>query len=104
MKSLTVIRMDFNKAIQQASELEDVAKRLRTLANNDLAGSLQSLSAAWKGEAANAYQNKGVQLKNKVLTSAKNLETIAATIRKVAKCTYDAELRAYYLAKNRTYQ
>ncbi|MCC8151647.1 MAG: WXG100 family type VII secretion target [Lachnospiraceae bacterium] len=103
MKSLTTIRMDFARAKQQASELEDIAKRLRALANGDLTDSLQTLSAAWKGDSANAYQDKGAQLKSKITASAKNLESIAATIRSVAKRTYDAEMRAYYLVKNRTH-
>ncbi len=103
MKSLTTIRMDFQKAQQCAAELEEIASEMRTLANSDLSDSLQSLSGAWKGESAALYLRKGELLKDKITASAKNLERTAATIRSTARRTYDAEMRAYRLAVQRKY-
>lgn len=103
MKSLTTIRMDFSNAKKQAAELEEIAANMKTLANGDLTDSLDTLSSAWKGDSATAYCGKGESLRAKILASARNLESIAATIRSVAKRTYDAELKAYQLAMARTY-
>lgn len=104
MKSDSEINYDFQQAIRKAEELEAVATNLRSLANNDLAGSMQTLSNAWKGEAANTYLMKGNTLKERIVENAKKLDTTAKTIRTTAKRTYDAEMAAYRIAKEREYQ
>mgnify|MGYP003292541133 CR=1 FL=1 len=104
MKSLFSIEFDFQQAIKRAEELEDIAADMRKLADEELETSLQSLSVAWKGEAANAYLNKGTRLRDKILKSASDLIKTASTIRRVAKRTYDAEKRAYQIAMERMYE
>ena len=104
MKSLFSIEFDFQQAIKRAEELEDIAADMKKLANEDLVSSLQSLSTAWKGEAANAYLTKGSRLKEKILKSSKDLNKTATTIRNVAKRTYNAEMAAYRIAMERKYQ
>lgn len=103
MKSLFSIEFDFRQARQRADELDDIAANLERLAENDLQSSLQSLSTAWKGDSANLYLNKGSKLKEKMLKSVKELRKTSATIRKVAKRTYDAEMAAYRIAMARKY-
>lgn len=103
MKSSYSIEMNFRQAKQWASELEEIASEMRSLANRDLADSLQTLSGAWKGEAAEAYLFKGDQLKGKILDTAGKLEKTAATIRRIASRTYSAEMKAYRIALERTY-
>lgn len=104
MKSAYKIEMDFRQAKQRASELEEIASEMRSLANRDLTGSMQTLSGAWKGDAATAYLQKGEQLKSKILDSAKRLERTATTIRSIAKRTYNAEMTAYRIAQERIYK
>ena len=104
MKSLFSIEFDFRQAIQRAEELEEIAADMRKLANNDLEGSLQNLSTAWKGESARAYLNKGTRLKEKILKSSNDLKKTASTIRSVAKRTYNAEMAAYRIAMERKYK
>lgn len=104
MKSLFSIEFDFRQAIQRAEELEEIAADLRKLADNDLQGSLQNLSTAWKGEAASAYIHKGTRLKEKILKSSKDLNKTASTIRSVARRTYNAEMAAYRIAMERKYK
>lgn len=103
MKSLKAIEFDFRQAIRRAEELEQVAVEMKKLADEELASSLQSLSTAWKGEAASAYLSKGSRLKDKILKSSNDLNKTARTIRKIAKRTYDAEMKAYRIASEREY-
>lgn len=104
MKSLLSIEFDFRQAIKRAEELEEIAAEMKKLADEDLETSLQSLSIAWKGEAASAYLVKGTRLKDKILKSSKDLKKTATTIRSIAKRTYDAEMTAYRIAMERNYQ
>lgn len=104
MKSLFSIEFDFRQAIQRAEELEEIAAQMKKLANEDLEGSLQTLSMAWKGEAASAYLDKGTRLRDKILKSSNDLKKAAKTIRSVAKRTYNAEMAAYRIAMEREYK
>lgn len=103
MKSESEISLDFKQSIKRAEELENVASDMRKLANDELGNTLNELSAAWRGEAAGSFMNKGAILQEKINKSASNLQNIAATIRSVAKRTYDAEMRALQIARERTY-
>lgn len=104
MKTASEIRFDFQQAIRRAEELERIAADLQQLSNRELGESQQNLSTAWKGEAANAYLQKGARLQEKILNSAKDLNSTASAIRNMAKRIYDAEMRAYRLAKQREYR
>ena len=104
MKSEAEIIFDYRQAISKAEELEGVVANLRQLSNNDLEGSLQSLSNAWRGEASEAYIGKGKKLQERILANAKNLENTAKTIRSTAKRIYDAEMRALQIARERQYK
>jgi len=104
MKSDSEIRYDFQQAIRKAEELESVASNLKRLSNSELENSLQSLAGAWKGEAARAYLAKGNRLQEKILENARKLEATARTIRSMAQKTYDAEMAAWRIAKEREYK
>lgn len=103
MASKSEIQFNFQQALKRAEELEEIAEELKRLADRELEDSFDSLSAAWKGEAASAYLRKGSRLKEKILRSAKDLKSTAAVIRRTAKRIYDAEMYAYRLAKERNY-
>ncbi|MCC8164071.1 MAG: WXG100 family type VII secretion target [Lachnospiraceae bacterium] len=103
MKTASEIRFNYNQALARASELEEIASGMKTLANKELADSMRNLSAAWQGDSATAFLGKGETLKEKVLKSARGLEETAATIRSVAKRIYNAEMAAYRLAMARKY-
>lgn len=97
------IELNFQQAKQQAAKLENLAARLENLAKSDLDGTLQQLSEAWKGESASAYMQKGQRLEEKIVQTAKELKKTAQTIRSTAKRTYNAEMRARELARQREY-
>lgn len=97
------IELNFRQAKQQAAQLESLAKRLENLAKNDLDGTLCQLSNAWKGESASAYMQKGERLERKILQTSRDLRRTAQTIRSTAQRTYNAEMRAREMARQREY-
>lgn len=103
MKSEGAIRYDFQRALNEAEDLENAARKMRRLSENDMENTKRSLSLAWQGDAADAYQRKCTQLQENILDSAKDLEKQASAIRSMARLTYEAEMRAYRLATDRNY-
>ena len=102
-KSMYDINMDFSKANTQAAQLEAIAKDLTTLANSSLEECMTGVKTNWTGSNAGSYVKKGEKLQENIKQSAKNLNTIAGTIRQIAKKTYEAEKAAYELAQQRMY-
>ena len=97
-KTMATILMDYTNAKQQAAKLEDAAARLKRLANSDLEGALNNIGAAWSGDSANLYLQKGRNLKDQILRTAAQIENAAAAIRTTAQNTYNADKAAADLA------
>lgn len=102
-KSMYDINMDFSKANTQASQLETIAKDLETLAKSSLEDCMTAVKTNWTGSSSASYVQKGEKLQESIKQSAKNLRTIAGTIRQIASKTYAAEKAAYELAQKRSY-
>lgn len=103
MKSTGAIWYDFQRALNEAEDLENAARKMRWLSENDMENTKRSLEGAWKGDASDAYRRKCSQLQAKILDSAKDLEKQASVIRSMARRTYEAEMHAYRLATDRNY-
>lgn len=101
MSSLAEIYFNYDKAIQQANKLDEIARKLRTASNSDMDRILKNINAAWKSDSAPAYIKKGNKVGSDIVTSAKNLERIASTIRRIAQEIRDAELAAWEIANAR---
>lgn len=101
MVTLGEIYFNYNKAIQQANRLDDVAKRLSTAASVTMVGILSDVHKAWKSDSAPAYVKKGEKVEQDMDTTAKNLREIAQTIRTIAQRIRDAELAAWRIANER---
>lgn len=97
------IEMNFRKAKEQAAQLEELAARLDNLAQKDIQETMQNLSGAWKGDSAEDYIQKGNRLEENIVATAAKLKQIAAAIRSTARRTYEAEMRAREIARERTY-
>lgn len=97
-KSAFEIKMDYNRAIRQANELDSIARELRNTANNELQDCVADISHNWTGENSNAYVQKCNVLKSNIVSTAKKIEKTADTIRLIAKKIYDAEMFALRLA------
>lgn len=103
-KSIYAIEMDFSKAKAQAGELEQVARDLEHLLNNDFHPCLSSITSGWKGSNADNFRSKGITIGEHIKQSANDLREAARTIRQIAKNTYDAEKQNYEIARMRTYK
>ena len=103
MKSPSAIYQDFQRAVNEAEDLENAARKMRNLSANDMENTKHSLGSVWHGEASDAYQRKWSQLQTKILNSAKDLEKQASAVRSMAQRTYEAEMNAYRLATDRSY-
>lgn len=102
-KSSMEIRMDYNNAVRQADSLRQIARELRSTANKDFQDCVAEISHNWTGSNSAAYIRKCNTLKSNILNTADKLERTADTIQKIAKNTYDAEMRALRLALVRKY-
>lgn len=103
MLSEGTITFNFNRAMQQARELDEIAANLSNLATSDFEGTLQNISMNWKGENARKYLIKGENLKSDMRSTAGFLRGVASDIRAVAKRVYDAEMQALAIARAREY-
>ena len=97
------ITLDYNNAVTQAENLEQVAKNIEKMINNEFSPCMNDISRNWTGDNANAYIAKGNKLKNEMQNSADELRKAAKTIRQIAGNTYRAEKAAYDVAKKRSY-
>lgn len=102
--SRTAIIFNFRKAIQQADELDDIARQLSRMASSDFSATMQKVSANWKGANASAYLVKGNRLQGDMVSTAAALRGIATEIRNVARRIYNAEMRALAIAEDRSYK
>ena len=63
----------------------------------------ENVKNAWQGDNAQKYVQKARQMKPKMIKASDDLKEVASTIRTVAKNTYDAEMKAYEIANERSY-
>lgn len=101
MASRYQIQMDFSRANQKASDLDNIANDLSRLSGTDLQNTLNSLSNDWKGDNATLYIQKGFSLKENLDETVKSIRNTASTIRSIAKNIYDAEMEALRIAEER---
>lgn len=101
MKSKAWIRMDFAKARKEADRLDQIATQLRGLSKQKLEESMGRLASAWTGTNSRLFLQKEGQLQRDIDQTVKELNEIAADIRRIAQRIYDAEMRAYEIAARR---
>lgn len=95
------IQINFNRAKQQANELESLAKSLENLSGSELENLLEELSNCWKGDNATRYRQKGAALQAEISKTAKSIRNTANGIRSIAQNTYEAEMNAVRIAEER---
>ena len=103
MKERYTIELDYQNALNRAAELEGLASQLRSIANDEFAQALENVKNAWQGDNAQKYVQKARKMKPKMIKASDDLKEVASTIRTVAKNTYDAEMKAYEIANERSY-
>ena len=98
MASYTTIKFNFSQAKLQAQKLEAIAAEMRRTANQNFESAVSQLAGGWKGESASLYLRKAEIVRNDILKTARDLEAVAGSIRKVAQKVYNAEMEAKRLA------
>lgn len=102
MSTLAEINFNYQNAIRQAKELDEVASKLENAANRDMEEILNAVSKAWKStESAPAYIRKGQKVEGDIRTTAGNIRNIASAIRTIAERIRQAELEAWEIANAR---
>ena len=102
MKTSAQIKMNYREAMQQARDLDTLAGKIRTTANQKVEQSMQLLSSGWKGHHASAFLRHYSELKRQILASADELNSIADDIRRTAQIVYNAEMEALRIAQTRS--
>ena len=102
MKTRAQINMNYREAMQQARDLDTLAGRIRSTANQKVEESMQLLSSGWKGNNATEFLRKYSELKSQILESAEELRSIADDIRRAAKIIYNAEMEALRIAQSKS--
>lgn len=97
MKSKNEIEMDFERAIAQARELEEISKELSQIATAHITGALELLCYSWQGDNADKYFEGGNLLTGEMLETADDLIKVAKNIRTTAGLVYNAEKAAMQL-------
>lgn len=101
MSSLSEIYFNYNKAIEQAKRLDQIAQKLRKASDENMENILNTVNGAWKSDSAPQYIKKGQKVEGDIRTTAGNLTNIASTIRTIAQRVRDAELEAWRIAHER---
>lgn len=102
-KSAFEIQMDYRNAIKQADSLSEIARELKVTADSGLQECVSEISGSWTGDNASNYIKKCNLLKEKIVYSSDKLQKTASAIRKIAKNTYDMEMRALEIMRRREY-
>ncbi len=89
--------------LKKAKELERAAAKLRRAAENNIEHEINIVKKNWKSEASDNFIKKLLLLKHKMLTEAVKLEKTAEVIRRIAKRTFDTEMEALEISRNRIY-
>ena len=95
------IRLDYSKANAAADQLEDIANNLVKLNNGEFENTSTGIRLAWEGENANMFLGKYALTREEIIKTASDINTTAEKVRVMAQNTYDAEMQAIQVARDR---
>lgn len=97
------IEFNFQKALREASEIDEIAEKLSSLSRSKFESTMQTLATVWKGDSAPSYFRKGDTLQEKMNRTSAELHNIASNLRAAARRLYEAEMAALTIAQSREY-
>lgn len=103
MVTQSTIEFDFQRAKQQADNLENLVQELKKLSTQSFEGTITDISSSWKGENSNAYLKKSRRLQNDMNVTTDSLVGVVSDIREIARKIYQAEMSALEIIETRTY-
>lgn len=95
------IYSNYQQAIRQAADLEDIAVKIDRLAGDRMGETINGLKGAWQSDNSSQFYSKIGQVQRDIHAQAQRARKVAGSIREIAKEIRDAELRALELAKRR---
>ncbi len=98
-----LIEITFGNALTQAAHLDECAAEMTRVALSRLSDVEEEIRGAWEGDSANAYIQKMNMTEQNILATARKLESMASTIRRVAYIFRESELKAIEIAERRDY-
>lgn len=101
MKTEYQLYLDYRRAKGAVAELRAIARDARRTADQEFSTALKSVGQSWDGESAEEFVSKGRKLRDKMYQEAANIERIATTAESMAQATYQAEMRAVRIARER---
>ena len=102
MASEQMIKMNYEKAIQQANDLMDISRDIKKIADYKLDNSIQVIDRNWNGDNSRKFIQKGRNLKDKIEKSADDISKLSLTIKDMAKAIYNTEMANIQIAKTRS--
>ena len=103
MATRSEIYFNYNQAINQARRLEDIARNVERLSNNDMNNTVSEIQTAWQSDSSRAYISKAQRVQGNIVKDAAKVRKVASTIRDTAERIKNAELAALEIAERRTY-
>ena len=100
MDEWTIV-FNYNQAIDQADDLDDIAREVHKLADQTLADSISTIDKNWDGDNSVKFISKGNRLREKISDSGDDISRIADAVRQMAKAIYDSEMEALRIARER---
>ena len=85
---------NYNLAIRQATQIEEIAREMKSLANGKFSTAIATVDASWDGDTSNIFIRHCTETKQQITAKATELENLARRIRDVAKILKEAEDRA----------
>jgi len=86
-----VLNFNYDLAIRQATQIEDIACEMRKLANGQMSNAIATIDASWDGDTSSIFLRHCGETKQQVVARAGELECNAQRIRSVARVLRDAE-------------
>ena len=103
MSEAYYIELNYRQAINQARQLEKVAKNLLSMSDEEMVSIINETAKNWQGINAEQYIKKCKKIENQISKVSSEISRTATTIRTMAKNIYDSEMRALELAREREY-
>ena len=91
---VAIINFNYDKAISQAKQIEDIAGEMLSVANNRLQTSVDSIGSCWRGDASKQFLSYCGKVQNEIRDEARKLNDIANRIRDVSRTIRETEERA----------
>ena len=101
-KSRFTIMMDYQRALSQAASLDKLAMDLVMCIRKN-SENISQIQTYWGGENAHAYLRKMRASNEDLKRLRKNILNTSQTIKRIAKRTYDTEMKSLEISTRRTY-